>query len=1024
MDGLFTIDMLPVSSIPPSKVRTRAKTRRNKPANRSTEWPLEGSINVVLFAGMGGACQGLEDAGFPVHLAVNHDEIAIAAHKALNPFTKHLHADIYEVDPLEATGGRHVGNLWGSPDCTDHSVAKGGAPRSPRVRSMPWQLCRWVGVLRKRGLGPEVGFLENVREIRGWNHLVAKRDPATGRVLKLDGSVAAPGERVPVWEQQLVRNPRKFGKPKRDPATGRLLIKDGRHMVRVAAEGERVPDSKRVRDRLRTEGRLYRAWKLHMERLGAVYEDRDLCCADYGVPTSRKRLFGVLHFDGRKPEWPKQTHASRKELVRLNEERAAAGRTPLQPHRAAAEIIDWSLDLPSIFDRPKDLAPATQKRIAVGMQRFVLNAAEPFLIHLTHGARLHDIGDAGPTMTCAHRGEVAVVGPALIPTTHSKSPARAHDGAGAAPTLTAAVKGGEFAVMGATIVGAGGRAAQVPPMDPAKPLNASTTKEDRCIVAAHVTTFRNGAIGHGMDESTRTFTAQHSDHHPGGAPSFGLVAASLVGIAHGDDARSGSRVYDAEDAMRTATGSNGQAVMAAHLLRYHGERREGEARGVVPEDSLPTNTTENRFGIVGATLAPSIMTNNTNNVGAAADDAVPALTTGNRDFVVAAHLTKFQENSPGQPADAPTDTMMAGAARFGVVGAFLEQHNTRDVGRPADDPLAAQTAKEHSAVIGAALVQTGYGERDGQAPRALDVDDAIGTQVAGAAKHAVVGAIMEPLPLYRCQECGEEFTDRHATGIGTLAPAECPLCGEEERITHAGAWMVQHNTGVIGHTADEPVSAMTTAGTQQQVAAAYLTELRGTSQDGQPATEPAGTMCAGGGRGGGHDAVTAAFLHHQYSSGVMHQAVDTPLATQSTRDRTMVTGADMTAPPLPPEKLARARQVAAFLRAHGVWDDREFVTFGPWIVVDIGMRMLLPREAAAAHELRMPDLITVYKRDRKGNIVVGPDGEPEMVTRPLTKTEAMRLVGNSVPKRMAMLLAQANAVHALNAPSRHMQAAE
>ncbi|NUB14133.1 hypothetical protein GAY28_16455 [Azospirillum brasilense] len=878
MDGLFTIDMLPVSSIPPSKVRTRAKARRNKPVDRSTEWPLEGSINVVLFAGMGGACQGLEDAGFPVHLAVNHDEIAIAAHRALNPFTKHLQADIYEVDPLEATGGRHVGNLWGSPDCTDHSVAKGGAPRSPRVRSMPWQLCRWVGVLRKRGLGPEVGFLENVREIRGWNHLVAKRDQATGRVLKLDGSVAAPGERVPVWDQQLVRNPRKFGKPKRDPATGLLLVKDGRHMVRVAAEGERVPDSKRVRDRLRTEGRLYRAWKLHMERLGAVYEDRDLCCADYGVPTSRKRLFGVLHFDGRKPEWPEQTHASRKELVRLNEERAAAGRAPLQPHRAAAEIIDWSLDLPSIFDRPKDLAPATQKRIAVGMQRFVLNAAEPFLIHLTHGARLHDIGDAGPTMTCAHRGEVAVVGPSLIPTTHSKSPARAHDGGGATPTLTAAVKGGEFAVMGATIV--------------------------------------------------------------------------------------------------------------------------------------------------GATLAPHIAPNNTNNIPVEPADALPTATGSNRMAVVAAHLTKFQENSPGQPADAPTDTMMAGAARFGVVGAFLEEHRTGSVGQPAPEPLVAQTAKEHSAVIGAALVQTGYGERDRQAPRALDVEDAIGTQVAGAAKHAVVGAIMEPLPLYRCQECGEEFTDRHATGIGTLAPAECPLCGEEERITHAGAWMVQHNTGVIGHTADEPVSAMTTAGTQQQVAAAYLTELRGTSKDGQPASEPAGTMCAGGGRGGGHDAVTAAFLHHQYSSGVMHQAADAPLATQSTRDRTMVTGADMTPPPLPPEKLARARQVAAFLRAHGVWDDREFVTFGPWIVVDIGMRMLLPREAAAAHELRMPDLITVYKRDRKGNIVIGPDGKPEMVTRPLTKTEAMRLVGNSVPKRMAMLLAQANAVHALHPPSRQMQAAE
>lgn len=417
MDG-FLFDHLPIS---PAVTTRNGKPRRRKPVAKPDEsgchpWPLTGGINVVLFAGMGGACQGLEAAGFPVHVAVNHDEIALAAHKALNPFTRHIQADIYEVDPLDATGRRPVHFLHASPDCTDHSVAKGGAPRSPRVRSMPWQVCRWVGVLRKRGLGPEVGTLENVREIRGWNHLVAKRDPTTGRVLKFDGSVAAPGERVPVWEQQLVRNPRKFGKPKRDPATGRLLVKDGRHMVRVAAEGEKVPDCKRVRDRLQTEGRLYRAWKRHMENLGAAYEDRDLCCADYGVPTSRKRLFGVFRFDGQKPAWPEQTHASCKDLDRLNAARAEQEMAPLQPHRAAAEIIDWSLPLPSIFYRSKDLAPATQKRIAVGFDRFVRRAQKPFLVHLTHGGRVHDIGNSAPTMTCAHRGEVAIVGPHLIPT--------------------------------------------------------------------------------------------------------------------------------------------------------------------------------------------------------------------------------------------------------------------------------------------------------------------------------------------------------------------------------------------------------------------------------------------------------------------------------------------------------------------------------------------------------------------------------------------------------------------------------
>jgi DNA (cytosine-5)-methyltransferase 1 len=461
--------------IPQSSPRNRAPRRRKSLPGTCVgqEWPLEGKINVVLFAGMGGACQGMEEAGYPVHIAVNHDEIAIAAHKALNPHTKHLQADIYEIDPLEACGGRAVGLLWASPDCRDHSVAKGGAPRSPRVRSMPWQVCRWVGRMRKRGLGPDVVFLENVREIRGWAALVAKRDKATGRVIKLDGTVAAKGERVPVREQQLVRDPKRVGG-------------------------------------------TYRAWVKHMEGLGATWEDRDLCCADFGVPTSRKRLWGVAHFDGAKAYWGPATNGHR------NSEAVKTG--GLLPHSPAADFIDWSLPLPSIFDRKKPLAPATLKRVAVGMKRFVLEAEKPFLIHLTHqGTRpAMDVEDAGATLTGAHRGEVAVVAPlvispnhtasyydyfrghgageaaqtmtqnmghalvgaSLIPTTHSKSPPRVHDGAGSAPTFTAAVKGGELAAMAATVIGVGGRAAQMGPIDVAGPLNTSTTKEDRCVVAA------------------------------------------------------------------------------------------------------------------------------------------------------------------------------------------------------------------------------------------------------------------------------------------------------------------------------------------------------------------------------------------------------------------------------------------------------------------------------------------------------------------------------------------------------------
>jgi len=84
---------------------------------------------VDLFAGGGGASLGIERAtGRPVDVAVNHWREALAVHEANHPHTRHLHCDVWEVDPLEATGGRPVRLLWASPDCPYHSKARGGKP--------------------------------------------------------------------------------------------------------------------------------------------------------------------------------------------------------------------------------------------------------------------------------------------------------------------------------------------------------------------------------------------------------------------------------------------------------------------------------------------------------------------------------------------------------------------------------------------------------------------------------------------------------------------------------------------------------------------------------------------------------------------------------------------------------------------------------------------------------------------------------------------------------------------------------
>ncbi|WP_246811544.1 DNA cytosine methyltransferase [Mesorhizobium silamurunense] len=151
---------------------------------------LDNRMTIVLFAGMGGGCDGLEAAGFPVHVAINHDPVAVAVHKVRHPHTRHLTCDVFEADPREVCKGRGVRILHASPDCTHFSVAKGGKPVSKRRRSLAWIVCRWAGTVR-----PETITLENVYEIQSWGPLIAKRDAATGRVMRLDGSVAAKGER-------------------------------------------------------------------------------------------------------------------------------------------------------------------------------------------------------------------------------------------------------------------------------------------------------------------------------------------------------------------------------------------------------------------------------------------------------------------------------------------------------------------------------------------------------------------------------------------------------------------------------------------------------------------------------------------------------------------------------------------------------------------------------------------------------------------------------------------------------------
>lgn len=325
-----------------------------------------GEIAVDLFAGGGGASEGLKQAlGIDPALAYNHDPAAIGMHAANHPLTQHHREDIWHADPRVDVAGRPVGWFHASPDCTHFSQAKGGQPRSRKTRALSWVVLKWAGQLRaadrRNGTQtqPRIISMENVWQILTWGPLVAKRCRDTGRVLRMDGTVAEPGERVPVENQQ--------------------LIPDKRHS-----------------------GRTWAQFTAALRALGYAVEWRKLKACDYGAGTSRERLFLIARRDGQPIAWPEATH----------------GPGTGQPFVSAADCIDFSDTGRSIFNRPRPLADATMRRIAKGLKRHVIDADEPFfLTEFANASNGRTWSASEPLRTqCAgvKGGHFAVVSAALV----------------------------------------------------------------------------------------------------------------------------------------------------------------------------------------------------------------------------------------------------------------------------------------------------------------------------------------------------------------------------------------------------------------------------------------------------------------------------------------------------------------------------------------------------------------------------------------------------------------------------------
>lgn len=250
-------------------------------------------------------------------------------------------------------------------------------------------------------------------------------------------------------------------------------------------------------------GNTFKSFINALKRQGYQVDYKELRACDYGAPTIRKRLFLIARRDGQPIVWPKPSHGHPDSLH--------VKRGKLLPYRTAAECIDWSIPCPSIFGRQRPLAENTMKRIARGIQKFVLDNPEPFIINTRNGERrgqaprVRDINQPLWTIT-AQGSQHALVTPFI--TEHANaSNQRNMPSDEPLRTLCAQVKGGHFAVVAAHLSPQYGGGYQGAGQPLTKPVPTVTGIDHNALVTSNLIKLRGTNTGSKTDEPLHTITA-------------------------------------------------------------------------------------------------------------------------------------------------------------------------------------------------------------------------------------------------------------------------------------------------------------------------------------------------------------------------------------------------------------------------------------------------------------------------------------------------------------------------------------
>lgn len=320
-------------------------------------------------------------------------------------------------------------------------------------------------------------------------------------------------------------------------------------------------------------GQTFHQWLSQLEALGYAVEWRELVAADYGAPTTRKRFFLIARRDGKPIVWPEPTHAPAGSPDVLAGEK--------QPWKSAAEIIDWSLPCPSIFDTreqirekyglsaQRPLRPNTMRRVIRGVDKFAIKNPEPFLVVVNHAGDFRGQDAAAPLQTVTAKHGYGVASPVMAPLTmHNNENATGTGITEPVNTITSSGAGGHQMVITPTLAaigqtGGGERGRKI-----TEPTHTQVSKAEECVVAPALIQYHTEQTerGRGQGVAYPLMTIDASNR-------YGLAAASLVKY-YGNDQHGQS----IQDPLHTVTAKDREGLTMAHMAKFYGTEF-GESMG-------------------------------------------------------------------------------------------------------------------------------------------------------------------------------------------------------------------------------------------------------------------------------------------------------------------------------------------------------------------------------------------------------------------------------------------------------------